>query len=580
MRDYTFFIVLLFISMTAIANARDLRAVINDPPLQYSGSPEWSDDYLVSATEPVGKPSGVYQQSTSTVYVSLPDTTIQQGSSIVILSSTNNGASWSNIASMTPAEVIPKTKMIIGSADSVYCFFISGVTVYCWNVLNGRVTQVRGVGFRDFDVASSSTGSMYIFMDSLGTNNIPRYGSSDGGVTWGARALVTGSGAHPRIGFSATGDTLILHYYGPVLADTATSIIRGARYRESAPGTLATVGSFIDVARSNSRKSEFAAVRHGSSAWIVYTTDDAGDINIRCKISNNGGNTYVDSALIASLSTANELWLDTRYHNRAAGGIDVIYASSADVNRGIINHMNHITAVKSGMLSFSNAAQFADNPPVISSVGYLPVLIPYYNSEGDVGAVWVGTSASSGDGGEGVYFDRLNATSVLSLTVSLEACLPASDTVTVELRQTVSPYALVDSKRALLSNGSAPVYFTNALDGVNYYIVVKHRNSVETWSAAGQSFSNYSLSYDFTTAASQAYGSNMILVGGEYSLYTGDVNADGIVDGADGLLIDNDAFSFVSGYVVTDLNCDGTVDGTDAVYADNNSFQFIGVIRP
>jgi hypothetical protein len=76
--------------------------------------------------------------------------------------------------------------MIRSASDSVYCFFISGVTIYCWNVINNRVTQVRGVGFRDFDVAASSTGSMYIFMDSLGTNNLVRYGSSDRAVVWGS----------------------------------------------------------------------------------------------------------------------------------------------------------------------------------------------------------------------------------------------------------------------------------------------------------------------------------------------------------------------------------------------------------
>lgn len=70
------------------------------------------------------------------------------------------------------------------------------------------------------------------------------------------------------------------------------------------------------------------------------------------------------------------------------------------------------------------------------------------------------------------------------------------------------------------------------------------------------------LNYDFTTAVSQAYGNNMVLVGSDYAFYSGDVNNDGFVDGADGLLIDNDAYNFVSGYVITDLNCDGTVDGS------------------
>lgn len=567
----------LLIASLSSTFAQDLSVKVNDPPIPYNGNVEWGNDLLVSASEPLGKHSGVYRSSNSTIYVSVPDTNIQSGAALVILTSTNNGSTWSNISAITPASVISKTKIIIGSTDSVYCFFISGATVYCWNVLNNRVTQVRGPSFRDFDVATSSTGSMYIFMDSLGTNNIVRYSSSNGGVVWGVRGLVTSGGANPKIYFSALGDTLILNYYGGVLADTATSTIRGARYRESVPGTMAVVGSFIDVTRSIAPKAEFKSVRHGTSAWFIYTSEEAGDVNIKCKVSNNGGNTFVDSAVIASLPTADEYWFDAVHHNRDGGGIDVIYFSSTGTNRGNTNQMNYITAFKSNMLSFSNAVQFADNQPVTSTVGYTPVLIPYYNSLGDAGAVWVGETGT----GRGLYFDKLSP-SVLNLTVSLEACSPPQDTVTVLLRSAVSPYAVVETKKVSLSGaGTASVVFTGAVNGVSYYIVVKHRNSVETWSkTGGEVFVNGILNYDFTTAASQAFGNNMVLVGSDYAFYSGDVNDDGFVDGADGLLIDNDAFNFVSGYVVTDLNCDGTVDGSDAVFADNNAFAFIGIVRP
>ncbi|MBK6505426.1 MAG: hypothetical protein IPG02_07100 [Ignavibacteria bacterium] len=171
---------------------------------------------------------------------------------------------------------------------------------------------------------------------------------------------------------------------------------------------------------------------------------------------------------------------------------------------------------------------------------------------------------------------------VLNLTLNLEACSPMQDTITVYLRNAGSPYAIVDVTKGNLSpSGTVSLNFPNAVNGVNYYIVVKHRNSVETWSkAGGEMFSSGALNFDFTTAASQAYGSNMVLVGGEYSIFTGDVNDDDIVDAADVSLIDNDAFNFVSGYVVTDLNCDGSVDGTDATFGDNNAFNFVGIIRP
>lgn len=172
--------------------------------------------------------------------------------------------------------------------------------------------------------------------------------------------------------------------------------------------------------------------------------------------------------------------------------------------------------------------------------------------------------------------------STLNLTVNLEAYSPVQDTVTVSLRSATSPYGLIEMSKAYLSpTGTAAVSFAKAVDGVNYYVVVNHRNSVETWSkSGGEVFSSGTLSYDFTTAASQAFGNNMVLVGGEYSFYTGDPNQDGTVDASDVSLIDNDAFNFVSGYVVTDLNGDQSVDGTDLAYGDNNAFNFISVIRP
>ena len=156
------------------------------------------------------------------------------------------------------------------------------------------------------------------------------------------------------------------------------------------------------------------------------------------------------------------------------------------------------------------------------------------------------------------------------------------DTVTVFLRNAISPFPIVDFAKGYLSQtGTVSLEFTNAANNVNYYIVVKHRNSIETWSkSGGEIFTAGSLTYDFTASASQAFGNNMVLVGSKYSFYTGDVNNDGIVDAGDASLIDNDVFNFVSGFVITDLNCDSIVDATDAAYAVNNAFNFVGLIRP
>ncbi|MBV6479659.1 MAG: hypothetical protein HGGPFJEG_02446 [Ignavibacteria bacterium] len=156
-----------------------------------------------------------------------------------------------------------------------------------------------------------------------------------------------------------------------------------------------------------------------------------------------------------------------------------------------------------------------------------------------------------------------------------------SDTAKVYVRNSSPPYALVDSSTAVLdNNGQGTFSFSNAVNGVSYYIVFDHRNSITTWSASGNTFTGDSLDYDFTTAASQAYGNNQILKGANYAIYSGDANKDGVIDGGDGSLVDNDASNFVSGYVVTDVNGDQIIDGSDAAIVDNNASNFIGVISP
>jgi len=170
--------------------------------------------------------------------------------------------------------------------------------------------------------------------------------------------------------------------------------------------------------------------------------------------------------------------------------------------------------------------------------------------------------------------------SVLTLTIDFEACNEV-DTIVVELRNATFPYSLVDSRRGTGGTGIPQAFqFTKSTNGTPYYIVVRHRNSIETWSRLPQSFTAGALSYNFTTAPTQAFGNNMVNVGGSWSFYTGDVNQDGIVDGSDAGAIDNDVFNFVTGYVLTDLNCDDVVDGSDASFADNNAFNFVQVQKP
>jgi hypothetical protein len=156
------------------------------------------------------------------------------------------------------------------------------------------------------------------------------------------------------------------------------------------------------------------------------------------------------------------------------------------------------------------------------------------------------------------------------------------DTVRIELRNSVTPFAVVDTATGVLDSISltAQVLFSNAGNG-NYYVVVKHRNSIETWSKNPQVFTvGASLIYNFTTSQTQAFGDNLKLKGTKWTIYSGDANQDGAVDATDVQNIDNDASNFVGGYVSTDLNGDGFVDGSDFTIGDNNAAEFVGKVTP
>jgi len=158
------------------------------------------------------------------------------------------------------------------------------------------------------------------------------------------------------------------------------------------------------------------------------------------------------------------------------------------------------------------------------------------------------------------------------------------DTVIVYLINTFTPYSIVDSAKGYLNSvGEGTFNFTSANNATSYYLVIKHRNSIETWSALGKSFAASLLIYNFTSASAQAYGNNLVQVDNSplrYAIYGGDVNQDGTIEAADLSAVDNDAFNLVSGYLNTDLNGDNFVDASDLSIVDNNAFGLVTVRRP
>lgn len=173
----------------------------------------------------------------------------------------------------------------------------------------------------------------------------------------------------------------------------------------------------------------------------------------------------------------------------------------------------------------------------------------------------------------------------LNITLGIEGlrngAIQVQDTVRIYLRNSSSPFNAVDSaKTHLNSSGSSSVSFPIAIGG-NYYIQIKQRNALESWSSAAVGFVNGTVTnYDFTTSQSQTFGNNSVLKSGIYCIYSGDINHDGYINLDDVIGINNDAAFFVNGYTVTDINGDNIIDLNDILIASNNSGNFVSLIRP
>ena len=154
--------------------------------------------------------------------------------------------------------------------------------------------------------------------------------------------------------------------------------------------------------------------------------------------------------------------------------------------------------------------------------------------------------------------------------VSAEPSTLDVEDMTVELHDAVT-YALVYTAVGTLhTDGHLSVTFNTAAAG-SYYIAVKGVNVVETWSADPQAIGTTPLNYDFSSAASQAYGSNMREIeSGVFACYQGDINQDGSIDNSDFDQLVPDIENSNYGVLATDLNGDGAVDNSDT---DNMPFN-------
>lgn len=401
----------LFLLLPLPAAAQQLATDIRVTPVLEGISPpttpEWGTDIVIRSREPAGRPSGGGLPS-GRGYVVVPDT-VAPNRSVWEYETTDFGVTWSLRATLgPPVFVAEQTKMVRLLNDTLLCFIQRGGLLYYWRMGTLGLYQFDSTNIRHFDVATSNTGGLYLYTQPIGRATIYRYASSDNGATWGQRATVTSNGAVPRVYMNnQAADTLTLTYYGPVKPDTARSVIRMARYRETAPGVLTSAGFFDVDTDTTVLRTEHGAIKIGNVVWFFNTRGSTGAIDIQCRVSTDAGTTFGAPFLAAGNPNVDEYWFSISNYTISGGGIDFVYYADSlgSTVNNTTDRLFYAFLAKASPGTVSSRVQFTQHPPVWSPSHYVPYSFEYYDVDADVGVVWVGLDGTQ----RKVYYDRYNA---------------------------------------------------------------------------------------------------------------------------------------------------------------------------
>lgn len=470
------------------------------------------------------------------------------------------------------------TADVIVTGDSVYTNFAVSVS---------GAGDVNSDGYSDVIVGASgsnfSTGKAYIYLGGSMMNNVVDV-TLTGGATYSyfgesvSKAGDVNADGYSDVVIGAYGFTnytgrAFVFYGGAPMNNAADVTLTGESTQNHFGGCVSTAGDlngdgFDDVIAGagfyNSEKGKayiyYGGVPMNNSADVTMTGDSA-------------------SILGGSVSNAGDINGDG--YSDVVVGAEGNYPSRAYIYFGgaVMNNVADIYMNGEGGNGFGFAVSDAGD---LNNDGSSDMIVGAYKYNSNTGKVYIYKSSPP----ERDPYGHLTVSIIMEGFYSSAANnMRASDTVRVYLASQVSPYSISDSSKGIINQNTLTGTFSikNAPTG-NYYVVVKHRNCIQTWSHVPVNYiAGDTAKFTFIPSAANAFGNNLKRVDlspQRYGIYSGDVNKDGTIDAGDMILIYNHVINFVSGYVVTDVSGDDFVDASDLIITNNNAINFVSVIRP
>lgn len=542
-----------------------------------------------------------------------PGNSVCVGSSIILTASGANTYSWSN-GSNSPANnvaFVPSSSSVytVTATDSNGCTSISSISI---NVINPTPVTTE----------DSRCGS--------GVLNLSATGS--GSLTW-YDAPVNGNIVHTGTSFSPTLSATTTYYVeNTVLANTSTlTSTLGAVSNTIGAGGQSTLAQWqvFDVLQPCTLQS--VIVYPGAAGNVILEQRNSTGTAVI--------NTTTISVTAAQIGTAVTMILNwpltvgTGYriyrnassvslYRNSTGGLYPYSNSSISITGNSVSANNYWWAYNWTIVTPVTNYCTSNRVPVIATIHPLPVVtashvtgcagspVTLIGSPSGIGGAFSQPNPYTGSSTSYLYFymDAYGCSNVSSpasitidtcnLTLQLKLYLQGyyagsgmmvptlyneglsvnstmTDVIIAELHSSTFPYTTIVSTTATLNtNGTASCIFKVASG--SYYVVIKHRNSIETWSANPITINTSVNNYDFSINASNAFGNNMKqLEMNVWAIYTGDVNQDDNIDLLDAPLMESDINQFYFGYYSTDLNGDGNVDLLDVPLMEDNIASFV-----